>query len=66
MTQAVIRRMIKESVDAAIAVERVRQENVRNDASGSGPVRGRDTTPAICECTFDRFVKCNPAAFRGV
>ncbi|GJW46699.1 hypothetical protein Tco_0078345 [Tanacetum coccineum] len=38
MTQAAIRRMIKESVDAAIAAERARQANVRNDASGSGPV----------------------------
>ncbi|GJZ66677.1 hypothetical protein Tco_0623373 [Tanacetum coccineum] len=40
MTQAAIHRMIKESVDAAIAAERARQANVRNDASGSGPVRG--------------------------
>nr|GEW33298.1 hypothetical protein [Tanacetum cinerariifolium] len=37
MTQAAIRRMIKDSVDAAIAVERARQANVKNDASGSGP-----------------------------
>ncbi|GJV77881.1 putative reverse transcriptase domain-containing protein [Tanacetum coccineum] len=40
MTQAAIRRMIKESVDAAIAAERARQANVRNDASGYGSVRG--------------------------
>ncbi|GKC93534.1 hypothetical protein Tco_1158976, partial [Tanacetum coccineum] len=33
MTQAAICRMIKESVDAAIAAERARQANVRNDAS---------------------------------
>ncbi|GKC41898.1 hypothetical protein Tco_1059620, partial [Tanacetum coccineum] len=66
MTQASIRRMIKESVDAAIAAERARQANVRNDASGSGPVRGRDTAPAICECTFAGFMKCNPASFHGV
>ncbi|GJZ91008.1 putative reverse transcriptase domain-containing protein [Tanacetum coccineum] len=66
MTQAAIRRMIKESVDAAIAAERARQANVRNDASGSGPVRGRDTAPAICECTFVGFMKCNPAAFHRV
>ncbi|GJR09117.1 putative reverse transcriptase domain-containing protein [Tanacetum coccineum] len=66
MTQAAIRRMIKESVDAAIAAERARQANVRNDASRSGPVRGRDTAPAVRECTFSKFMKCNPAAFRGV
>ncbi|GKG33542.1 hypothetical protein Tco_0433701 [Tanacetum coccineum] len=56
--------MIKESVDAAIAAERPRQENVRNDASGSGPVRGQDTAPAIRKCTFTGFIKCNPAVFR--
>ncbi|GJZ31786.1 putative reverse transcriptase domain-containing protein [Tanacetum coccineum] len=66
MTQAAIRRMIKESVDATIAAERARQANVRNDASRSGPVRGRDTAPAIHECTFAGFMKCNPAAFHGV
>ncbi|GJY80476.1 putative reverse transcriptase domain-containing protein [Tanacetum coccineum] len=53
-------------VDAAITAERARQANVRNDASGSGPVRGRDTAPAVRECTFAGFMKCNPAAFRGV
>ncbi|GKE02003.1 hypothetical protein Tco_1389986, partial [Tanacetum coccineum] len=66
MTQAAFRRMIKESVDAAIVVKRARQANVRNDASGSWPVRGRDTAPAVRECTFAGFMKCNPAAFRGV
>ncbi|GJW49130.1 hypothetical protein Tco_0090481 [Tanacetum coccineum] len=39
MTQATMRRLIKESVDAAISAERERQAKVRNDASGSGPVR---------------------------
>ncbi|GJS44633.1 putative reverse transcriptase domain-containing protein [Tanacetum coccineum] len=66
MTQAAIRRMIKESVDVVIATERARQANVRNDASGSGPVRGRDTAPVVRECTFAGFMKCNPAAFRRV
>ncbi|GJR75498.1 putative reverse transcriptase domain-containing protein [Tanacetum coccineum] len=42
------------------------QANVRNDASRSGPVRGRDTAPAARECTFAGFMKCNPAAFHGV
>ncbi|GKD37746.1 putative reverse transcriptase domain-containing protein [Tanacetum coccineum] len=66
MTQAAIRRMIKESVDAAIAADRARQANVRNDASGSGPVRGRDTAPGVCECTFAGFMKCNPVVFRKI
>ncbi|GJV09049.1 putative reverse transcriptase domain-containing protein [Tanacetum coccineum] len=66
MTQAAIRRLIKESVNAAITTERERQAKVRNDASGFGPVRGRDTAPAIRECTFAGFMKCNPAVFHGV
>ncbi|GKE57620.1 hypothetical protein Tco_1496805 [Tanacetum coccineum] len=66
MTQAVIRQMIKESVDAAIAVERTSQTNVRNYASGSGPVRGQDTAHAVRECTFTGFMKCNPAVFHGI
>ncbi|GKD68593.1 hypothetical protein Tco_1322683 [Tanacetum coccineum] len=39
LTQAAIRRMIKENVDAAIAAERVRHANVGNDARGSGPAK---------------------------
>ncbi|GJR33844.1 putative reverse transcriptase domain-containing protein [Tanacetum coccineum] len=66
MTQVAIRQMVKESVDAAIAAERARQANVRNDASGSGLVRGQDTAPAVRECTFAGFMKCNPTVFCGV
>ncbi|GKC99527.1 putative reverse transcriptase domain-containing protein [Tanacetum coccineum] len=66
MTQAAMRRMIKESVDAAIAVERERQAKVRNDASRSGPVRGQNTAPVVRECTFAGFIKCNPTIFRGI
>ncbi|GKD77801.1 hypothetical protein Tco_1340422, partial [Tanacetum coccineum] len=66
MTQAAIRRMIKESVDTAIVAERAKQANVMNDASGSGPVTGQDSALVVRECTFTGFIKCNPAAFRGV
>nr|GEZ54835.1 putative reverse transcriptase domain-containing protein [Tanacetum cinerariifolium] len=66
VTQAAIRRMIKDSVDVVIGAERARQANVKNDASGSRQVRGHDATPAICECTFAGFMKCNPAVFCGV
>ncbi|GJV76848.1 putative reverse transcriptase domain-containing protein [Tanacetum coccineum] len=66
MTQAAIHRMIKESVDAAIAAKRARQANVINDASRSGPVRGQDIAPTVHECTFDWFMKCNPAVFSGI
>nr|GEV82820.1 reverse transcriptase domain-containing protein [Tanacetum cinerariifolium] len=37
LTQAPIRRMIKECVDAAIAAERARHANTGNNAKGSGP-----------------------------
>nr|GFD31125.1 hypothetical protein [Tanacetum cinerariifolium] len=46
-TQATMHRMIKESVDAAIAAERARHANARNDARRSGPVRGHDAAPAV-------------------
>nr|GEW11703.1 hypothetical protein [Tanacetum cinerariifolium] len=65
LTQSAIRRMIKDNVDAVIAAERARQENVRNDASGSGQARGHDFAPTARECTFARFIKCNPTAFCG-
>nr|GEZ67936.1 putative reverse transcriptase domain-containing protein [Tanacetum cinerariifolium] len=58
--------MIKDSVDAAIVAKRARQANVRNDASRSGPVRGQDSAPAVRECTFTGFMKCNLTVFCGV
>nr|GEV20946.1 putative zinc finger, CCHC-type, retrotransposon Gag domain protein [Tanacetum cinerariifolium] len=65
LTQAAIRRMIKENVDVAITADRARQADAGNDARGSRPVRGQDTTPAVHECTFAGFMKCNPTAFHG-
>ncbi|GKF17224.1 putative reverse transcriptase domain-containing protein, partial [Tanacetum coccineum] len=61
LNKAAIRRMIKESVDA----ERARHANAGNDARGSGRVRGQDSTPAVHECTFAGFMKCNHTAFHG-
>nr|GEW45791.1 hypothetical protein [Tanacetum cinerariifolium] len=58
-----IRRMIKDNVDAAIAAERVRKANVRNDANGSRPARGQDAAPVVHECTCAGFMKCNLTAF---
>ncbi|GJX68117.1 putative reverse transcriptase domain-containing protein [Tanacetum coccineum] len=65
LTQAAICRMIKESVDAAIAAERARHDNAGNDARGSGSVRGQNTAPVVHECTFAGFMKCNPIAFHS-
>ncbi|GJZ85364.1 hypothetical protein Tco_0650703 [Tanacetum coccineum] len=66
LTQAAIRQMIKESVDAAIAAERARHANAGNDARGSRPVRGQDVAPVVRECTFVGFMKCNPTTFHGI
>ncbi|GJR70755.1 putative reverse transcriptase domain-containing protein [Tanacetum coccineum] len=52
-------------VDAAIVAQRARHANVGNDAIGSGPARGQDAAPTARECTFARFMKCNPTAFHG-
>nr|GEX75448.1 reverse transcriptase domain-containing protein [Tanacetum cinerariifolium] len=65
MTQAVIRRMIKDYVDAAIAPVRARQANVGNDARGSGPVRVEllrwfektESVFGISECAQGKKVK---------
>ncbi|GJS94307.1 putative reverse transcriptase domain-containing protein [Tanacetum coccineum] len=57
--------MILKSVNAAIAAERARHANAGNDARGSGVVRGQDVVPIILECTFARFMKCNPTVFHS-
>nr|GEX07601.1 hypothetical protein [Tanacetum cinerariifolium] len=66
LNQAAIHQMIKDNVDAAIAAERVRQANARNEASRSGLARGQDATPATREYNFVGFIKCNPTAFHGI
>ncbi|GJU99630.1 putative reverse transcriptase domain-containing protein [Tanacetum coccineum] len=57
--------MIKESVDAAITVERARHANAGNNASGYGQARGQVTAHVVRECTFAGFMKCNPDNFRS-
>nr|GEV72009.1 hypothetical protein [Tanacetum cinerariifolium] len=57
--------MIKENVNDAITVERARQANTGNDARGSRLVRVQDAAPAVCECTFVGFMKCNSTTFHG-
>ncbi|GJX25964.1 hypothetical protein Tco_0232260 [Tanacetum coccineum] len=64
LTQTAVWRMIKESVDAAIVVERARHANAGNNASGSGQARGQVTAPVVQECTIAGFMKCKPDNFR--
>ncbi|GKE17100.1 putative reverse transcriptase domain-containing protein [Tanacetum coccineum] len=66
LTQAAVRRMIKESVDAAIAAKRATHANTGNNASGSGQARGQVIAPVVRECTFAGFMKCNPNYFHGI
>ncbi|GJU69442.1 hypothetical protein Tco_1255701 [Tanacetum coccineum] len=75
LTQASIRRIIKESVDAAITVERARHANAGNNARGSGPVRGSvellrwfkktKSVFGINECTEGKKVKFDAATLQG-
>ncbi|GJU92511.1 putative reverse transcriptase domain-containing protein [Tanacetum coccineum] len=75
LTQAAIRRMIKESVDAAIATKRARHANAGNDARGSGLVRGAvelrrcfektESVFGISECAEGKKVKFVVAALQG-
>nr|GEX82989.1 hypothetical protein [Tanacetum cinerariifolium] len=58
MAHALVEKKGKDNVDAVIAAERARQENVRNDASGSGQARGQDSAPTARECTFARLWSC--------
>ncbi|GJZ47388.1 hypothetical protein Tco_0601220 [Tanacetum coccineum] len=74
LTQAAIRRMIKESVNAAIAAERARHANAGNDARGSRLVRARmphlwfektESVFGISECAEGKKVKFAAATLQG-
>nr|GFA58031.1 hypothetical protein [Tanacetum cinerariifolium] len=75
LSQDAIRRMIKESVDAAITAERARHANARNDARGSRPVRGAvklqrwfektESIFRISECAKGKKVKFAAATLQG-
>nr|GEV30347.1 putative reverse transcriptase domain-containing protein [Tanacetum cinerariifolium] len=68
LTQAAIRRMIKESDDVAITAEQARHANARNDVGGSGPTRGQDNAPVVHEisdCAEGKKVKFVVAILQG-
>ncbi|GJT84109.1 putative reverse transcriptase domain-containing protein [Tanacetum coccineum] len=70
-----VRRMIKESVDAAVTAERARHTNAKNNASRSRPARGAvelrrwfektKMTFRISECAEDKKGKFAAAILRG-
>ncbi|GJV68472.1 hypothetical protein Tco_1483981 [Tanacetum coccineum] len=54
-----------EAIYVLIEDEKARHANVGKDARVSGPARGQDAALATRECTFARFMECNPTAFHG-
>ncbi|GKB92867.1 putative ribonuclease H-like domain-containing protein [Tanacetum coccineum] len=75
MTQAAIRRMIKENVNVAIVAKRARHANVGNDVRGSGPARGAvkllrwfektESVFGISNCAEGKKVKFAVATLQG-
>ncbi|GKD40180.1 putative reverse transcriptase domain-containing protein [Tanacetum coccineum] len=63
MSQAAIERLITQRVNATIEIERAR--HIRGQGSNVNGVGGQGGAPAVRECTFVGFMKCNPTAFHG-
>nr|GEY47741.1 hypothetical protein [Tanacetum cinerariifolium] len=62
-----LKKELEESRKASMLLSLLGELDMRagNDARGSGPVRGQDAAPIVCENTFYRFMKCNPTSFHG-
>ncbi|GJU21588.1 putative reverse transcriptase domain-containing protein [Tanacetum coccineum] len=65
MSQAVIERLITQRVNAAVEAERARQVNAGGQGSNANKAGGQGGAPAVRECTFSGFMKCNPTVFHG-
>ncbi|GJX20414.1 putative reverse transcriptase domain-containing protein [Tanacetum coccineum] len=52
-------------VNAAIEAERARQVNARGQGGNANEAGGQGGAPAVRECTFSGFMKCNPMVFHG-
>ncbi|GJQ97314.1 retrovirus-related pol polyprotein from transposon TNT 1-94 [Tanacetum coccineum] len=65
MSQAAIERLITERVNAAVEAERERQVNARGQGNNANEAGGQGGAPAVRECTFLGFMKCNPTVFHG-
>ncbi|GJZ05549.1 putative reverse transcriptase domain-containing protein [Tanacetum coccineum] len=63
MSQAAIERLITQRVNAAVEAERARQVNARGQGGNANEAGGQGGAPAIRECTFSGFMKCNPTVF---
>ncbi|GKA89133.1 putative reverse transcriptase domain-containing protein [Tanacetum coccineum] len=65
MSQAAIERLITQRVNAVVEAERARQVNAGGQGSNASGTRGQGGAPAVRECTFAGFRKCNPTVFHG-
>ncbi|GJT81254.1 putative reverse transcriptase domain-containing protein [Tanacetum coccineum] len=65
MSQAAIERLITQRVNAIVEAERERQVNARGQGNNANEAGGQGGAPAIRECTFSGFMKCNPMVFHG-
>ncbi|GKC20639.1 putative reverse transcriptase domain-containing protein [Tanacetum coccineum] len=65
MSQAAIERLITQRVNAAVEAERARQVNAGGQGSNASGAGGQGGAPAVRECTFAGFMKCNPTIFHG-
>ncbi|GJV47404.1 reverse transcriptase domain-containing protein [Tanacetum coccineum] len=66
MSQAAIERLITQRVNAAVEAERARQVNAGGQGSNANEAGGQGGAPAVRECTFAGFMKCNPTVFHNM
>ncbi|GJX93575.1 hypothetical protein Tco_0348161 [Tanacetum coccineum] len=65
MSQAANQQLITERVNAAVEAERERQVNARRQGGNANEAGGQGGAPAVRECTFLGFMKCNHTVFHG-
>ncbi|GJU33294.1 putative reverse transcriptase domain-containing protein [Tanacetum coccineum] len=65
MSQDAIERLITQRVNAVMEAERERRVNARGQGGNVNEAGGQGGAPAVRECTFSRFMKCNPMVFHG-
>ncbi|GKG60781.1 hypothetical protein Tco_0614343, partial [Tanacetum coccineum] len=58
-------RLITQRVSAAIEAEQARLVNARGQRGNANEAGGQGGAPAVRECTFSGFMKCNPMVFYG-
>ncbi|GKG54804.1 hypothetical protein Tco_0562791, partial [Tanacetum coccineum] len=69
MTQATIKKLVTDTVAAAVAQDHATRGNTNGAGGSGGNTRGNaggqgGTLPAH-ECTYSSFMKCNPTSFYG-